>query len=117
MVNKTYFRDRRTNTIYLTTEKSFPVDGRLPLKPAYKEDTVWIDRQHLDKTNDPHLRSGGQVVGVLLVLLLWVAFWVFSSMSIADREHIHFMDALVNTGGWMLIGYTLTLHWSGLTHL
>lgn len=68
----THFRDKRTGTVYVCREKQYPTTGQIPLKPAYKEDTVWIDRSHLDKVPDPHKQTTAQGIGALSVILAWV---------------------------------------------
>jgi hypothetical protein len=112
----TYFKDRRSGTVYTTREKTLPTSGSIPLKAAYREDTVWIDRNYLETVKNPHQPSVWHTFWTLLVLVLWVGLWIFSSNSMANENHVSFADALFWQGGWSLVGCSLTLRWSGLVH-
>ena len=112
----TYFKDRRSGAVYTVREKTLPTSGSIPLRAAYKEDTVWIDRQHLDVVPDPHRATTSQSLWTLFMIVAWLAVWVFTSRSVAYQNHMHFADALVHLFGWVLLGYAYTARLTGLSH-
>jgi hypothetical protein len=116
MITKTYFKDRRTGSVYVTTEKTLPVAGKIPLKAAYREDTSWIDRDHLDAVTDPHAPTTGRTVGQLMILLLVLAVWVLVAVQTHNEFHVSMGAALWLQGGWSLVLFSVLLRWSGSVH-
>jgi hypothetical protein len=112
---KTYFRDRRTLAVYVCREKSFPVTGSLPLKAAYREDTVWIDRDFLDKIPDPHKQTTGQSIGVLLVVLMWLVMGAFNIHHLISQG-LDATDAVALCTIVAIFGSGWTLRLFGLVH-
>lgn len=112
----TYFKDRRTGTVYSTTEKTLPVSGKIPLKPAYKSDTVWIDRDFLDTVKNPHELNGWRLFWWFALSLVVLALWVFTSAQLSGQWHIGMTEALVSQGGWTLVIWGIVLRHSGLSH-
>src|SRR6266496_2670049 len=80
MTASTFFKDRRTGTVYRFTEKTKPVEGPIPLRAAYRSDTVWISQQHLERVEDPHAFNGWHVFKFTVILLVVAVLWVFSSV-------------------------------------
>lgn len=114
-MSKTYFKDRRTLAVYVTTEKEFPKTGTLPLKAAYREDTVWIDRQHLDRIENPHTHSMGQSLATLLVVLVWLVMGAFNVHHLTGQG-LDSSDAVLLSTIVAIFGAGWTLRLFGLAH-
>jgi hypothetical protein len=114
---RTYFKDRRTGAVYVTTERTIPTTGLVPLKPAYKEDTVWVEHSHLERVTEPHIMSPLQGVWMVFLFLLWLGFWVFTSHEVSNEFGMNFASALVTQAGWTIVGFVVSVKWSGLTHI
>jgi hypothetical protein len=114
---KTFFQDRRTGAIYTTQELHLPTEGRIPVKPAYKSDTVWLDRAYADRVEDPHLMSPARLTGLFLVLLLATGGWLFASWQVHTQLHVSFYTATWMELGWTLFFLPLALKVFGLARV
>jgi len=116
-MTKTFFKDTRTGTVYVTPEKTLPRTGAVPVKAAYKEDTSWIDRSHLETVKDPHEATTGRAVGQLFILLVVLGLWFFAGVQTSHEQDISLTTALWLQGGWSFVAYVLLLKVSGTVHL
>lgn len=117
MATLTHFKDRRTGAVYVTKESTLPTEGRVPMKPAYKSDTVWLDRAYLDRVQDPHKWTPWQTIGFLFVFLVVAGAWLYASVQTHNQFNIDVTNSLILTAGW----YVLILSWTaklfGLAHV
>jgi hypothetical protein len=99
-----FFRDRRTGTVYKTTERELPTSGRVPLKAAYREDTVWVDRDHLDSVADPHEMTGGRATGIFAIFIFWTIASVFTVLELCSEYGLSPLHAtLLTAGNWFIL--------------
>lgn len=109
MGQRKYFKDRRTGAVYVTQERTLPVEGRIPVKPAYKSDTVWLDRAYADPVEDPHLWPGSRLAGFLATTMVFGAAWFFGAYGTHVRLHVSLTDSLFLTFGWYLLIWSYLL--------
>jgi len=113
----TYFKDRRTGAVYVTKEATLPTEGLIPVKPAYKSDTVWLDRVYADKIKDPHLMGGARLAGFFLGLLGALAAWFFTSYQTHIELDITLVNALYLELGWTILIWSFVCRVFGLVKI
>jgi hypothetical protein len=109
MSQRRYFKDHRTGAVYVTTERTLPTEGRIPVKPAYKSDTVWLDRAYADSVPDPHIWSGGRLLGFLATALMFATAWFFGAYGAHNELHTSLANALFLMFGWYALIWSYAL--------
>jgi len=110
---KSYAMDVRTGQVVRVEEQG---GTNYMVKTAYKSDGYWCERSDLTPVGDPHIWTGRQLIGFLVVLII-VGLTVYGAFSVLTDHGLDGTTALLYALPDGFLSWTILGYWTKLVRL
>jgi hypothetical protein len=106
-----------TGEVYRVVEVTDRNPGHTVVRPAYKEDVLFIPTAALTEIKDPHKPTTRQLIGAWLLLGTALTLGTFGWADLVNTYGVPALSAILMSYSNALVGWVVVMRLCGLTHI